>query len=231
MPHDSRPYPTILQPRDLTRFWSLVEKTEGGCWLWQGICRPYGRFVVWRGGKQFQYKAHRLAYALTHGAFDWNLEVCHNCPTGDDPRCVNPAHMFLGSHAENMGDAEQKGMMAHGDRLPQTILAPHMVEAIRERYAAGGITQRELAIRYGVDQSVISRIVRGGIWDSASGPLTTPRRKQERNAKLTEEQVAEIRRGYADAESSMSRLARAYGVSIATIHGIIHRNTWKDMPA
>jgi len=225
VPQYARPYPTVLQPHDLARFWSLVKKTDG-CWLWQGVCHPYGRFVL---REQGQYKAHRLAYALTYGPFDWALEVCHNCPGGDNPACVNPAHMFLGDHAANMGDAGRKGRASAGERTRHAALTVEQVAEIRDRYAEGGTTQRDLAGQFGIDQSVVSRLVRGEIWQSAEGDLADTCPRQERNAKLTEDQVRAIRCRYQAGGISMGQLAREYGVVISTIHVVVHRKHWQHV--
>lgn len=86
------------------RFWRQVDKTPG-CWIWKG--GTTGAYGVTRiGGKQ--KKAHRVAWEFVHGQIPDGLVVCHDCPGGDKPLCVNPAHCFLGSQAENMRDFHRK---------------------------------------------------------------------------------------------------------------------------
>lgn len=91
------------------RFWPKVDQSGGGeaCWLWTAgkIPTGYGRFCI---NGRYVY-AHRVAWELTHGQIEGGLFVLHDCPTGDNPSCVNPAHLFLGTQSDNMKDCYQKG--------------------------------------------------------------------------------------------------------------------------
>jgi len=91
------------------RFWSNVDKS-GVCWLWTASTRyGYGRLKV--GARRIQ--AHRVSWELHHGPIPEGLCVLHNCPGGDNPTCVNPAHLWLGTRADNAADRDAKGR--HGN--------------------------------------------------------------------------------------------------------------------
>lgn len=88
------------------RFWSKVDKkSDQECWLWKGGLMPlgYGSFQV---GVRRSITSHRQAWILTHGHIPLRLHVLHRC---DVRRCVNPSHLWLGTHQENMADMVAKG--------------------------------------------------------------------------------------------------------------------------
>ena len=147
----------------IAAFWAKADKSSGPdeCWNWTAARSPLGcgRFG-WHNHQTRQ--AHRIAYELTLGAFDAKLEVCHRC---DNPSCCNPAHLFLGTHADNMADMGRKKRYSmpgySGERHPGAKLTDQQVAAIRHLYAAKQGSQRDLARRFGVTQAHISLIVRG----------------------------------------------------------------------
>jgi hypothetical protein len=149
---------------DAERFWSRVNKTDG-CWEWTGcIVNRYGQFYL--NGKGV--KAHRYSYIIHHPiTIDlWEhreICVCHRC---DNPKCVNPAHLFLGSNADNMKDkmAKGRGKQPKGEKQALSKLTETQVREIRNKYANGGITQQQLALEYGVNKSNINKLIRRKRW-------------------------------------------------------------------
>lgn len=148
------------------RFWSKVNvRTPKSCWEWRGsLVGGYGTFRV--GPKV--HKAHRVAWMLSCDAEVGDLHVLHRC---DNPRCCNPAHLFLGTNADNVADKVSKGRQAKGlghgvpgARNKQAKLTPDRVLEAKELLANGNISQREVAQRFGVSQSAISLIVLGKNW-------------------------------------------------------------------
>lgn len=143
------------------KFWRLVDRRgDDECWLWRGATtRGYGAFhPTWRE----TVKAHRYSYVLHGGSLAHGQVVCHRC---DNPGCVNPAHLFAGTQAENMADMAAKGRRASGAVLAtrgRAKLSPEARSAIRQ--ARGSVRVSALAERYGVSASAVYRVLAGTCW-------------------------------------------------------------------
>ncbi len=145
-----------------TRFWSKVNKTDT-CWLWTAyrLVEGYGQIRI--NGKI--HRTHRLSYLIAYGDFSPKLSVLHKC---DVPACVNPAHLFLGTLADNNLDMTNKGRRATGKSIfinrTTTKLTDVQVVCLREDFINLNLTQAQLAKKYGISQSVVSRIVNKHSW-------------------------------------------------------------------
>lgn len=168
------------------RFWMKVQRCEHGetcpdcCWLWRGTQTRggYGNVGIRQDGRPRTMRANRLSWILAHGAIPAGMNVLHNCPTGDNRLCVNPAHLWLGSHKENTQDALRKGRLATGERHglhrhPERIARGEHIGGARLsreqvldiRYlTAHGMPQRLLGAIYAVSGATIGKIVRGESW-------------------------------------------------------------------
>jgi hypothetical protein len=136
-------------------FWSLVDKNgPSGCWIWKGcsLKRGYGQ-VRFNGIKQ---SAHRMSWILVKGAILDGLWVLHKC---DNPPCVNPEHLFLGTHEENVKDCVAKGraLGPRGEMQGNSKLTRDQVLEIRERIAEGE-SDVVLGQAYGVSGRTINDI-------------------------------------------------------------------------
>ena len=149
-----------------SRFWKKAMK--GGadkCWEWKGNRHPrykYGRITI----DYHPWAAHRLSWEIHYGEIPAGLNVCHIC---DNPPCVNPDHLFLGTHEENMKDMKIKGRGKGNPNLfgvnhPKSKLTDNHILEIRAKYSSGKYSQRELAKEYKVTQPLIHRIVSRQMW-------------------------------------------------------------------
>jgi len=179
-------------PKDIERFWSHVDKT-GECWLWTGGRSQHGGYGQFRVSKTLCVYAHRLAWELTNGPIPEGLWVLHNCPEGDRPACLNPAHLWLGTHDENMADMVAKGRhqtgerhwtqrhpelvprgddafsrlhperVARGEQCGTAKLNERQAREIRRRRSEGELLST-LAREYGVAATTICAIAKGRLW-------------------------------------------------------------------
>ena len=149
----------------MSSFWSRVSKPNGedGCWEWTGSRKPsgYGGFAL-RG--QWE-AAHRASWKIHRGDIPDGLHVLHRC---DNRRCVNPSHLFLGTHEDNMADCVAKGRTVRGERKPSAKLTEDDVRAIRSAYVPWKNGVYRLAAEYGVSPGTVTAIVKRRKWAHVS---------------------------------------------------------------
>lgn len=142
------------------RFWEKVEKPiENGCWVWKAYKdkRGYGQFWPTRASP---VRAHRVAWELANGPIPAGMDVLHHC---DNPSCVYPAHLFLGTQSDNILDCVSKGRFNRpfGEGNWKAKLTASQVKEIRQ---ATELSQRKLAEKYHVSQWTIKSILHRKSW-------------------------------------------------------------------
>jgi hypothetical protein len=156
-----------LTPKVRDRYEKKVDRSgcPGACHEWTAYRNKggYGQFNI----EGRMYPAHRIQWTITnHQDIPPGMLVCHSC---DNPSCVNPNHLWLGTNADNTRDKVEKGRAAYaaGEANGSAILTEDKVRMIREEYALGGITCKALAAKYGVSMNTISLTINRKIWKHA----------------------------------------------------------------
>jgi DNA-binding XRE family transcriptional regulator len=169
--HGGRVTPTPIEQR----FWSKVDKHgPDECWNWTDFLDRDGYGSIASGGKRPErvYKAHRYSYELHYGVDPGKLFVMHKC---DNPACVNPAHLELGTNADNVRDCWNKGRATFrpsmpGASHPLSKVTPEIATQIRIAYRTRDLIQTELAIEFGVSKGTVYYILKGKHWTVKGQP-------------------------------------------------------------
>ena len=145
----------------IVRFWNKVDRRGGpeACWPWLAGCVRDGRGVFYPRRNR-QIVAARIMWALTYGPVPDGMVVCHHC---DNPSCVNPVHLFIGTQADNLADMRSKERGARGERHGISVLTEANIHEIR-RMLAAGIRITAVARHFGVSRRNIGMIKSGHRW-------------------------------------------------------------------
>lgn len=191
-----------MQASVAERFWSKVNEDgpmmkgmETKCWLWTAAVfgkTNYGAFQLERQA----HRAHRVAWMLTFGEIPAALFVLHRC---DNPKCVRPEHLFLGTHTDNMNDRDSKGRQAQGERHAMTTLPD-----LRGR---------------------LSKIMSS----SKKHKESRPKGSTHWNSQVTERDVLKIRAEYTGKYGQYISLAKKYKTTRVVIMNIVKRKTWQHV--
>lgn len=203
-----------------------VPEAITGCWLWRGAVLGSGKHTY---GELRKARAHRVSWELHCGPIPDGMEVCHRC---DTPLCVNPGHLFVGTHYENMQDRNRKGRTTIGRQYSSTLLSEEAVREIR----ASADNHRALAARYGVNYRTISQVRKRQIWQHVDGersdnPEANLSHKGSTHplAKLTESDIPVIRARLRNGDRRID-VARDYQVSPQLIGAIKAARIWGHVP-
>ena len=158
----------ILTDSNVANFWRKVKKAgEHDCWEWTAYKNDRGYGVMDFGSRRLglrrTYKAHRVSYFIHNGDFDENLNVCHHC---DNPGCVNPNHLFLGTQKDNVRDMLSKNRQnpIKGSKNVWAKLTEADAIEARQLYEKGNYSQRQLACKYGVSHKTIWLLIHRKKW-------------------------------------------------------------------
>jgi hypothetical protein len=150
------------------RFWPKVAiGAEDECWEWQAYRNPKGYGIIRPSRSTTFLVASRVSWELTHGPIPEGLCVCHSC---DNPPCCNPAHLFLGTKADNAHDMYAKGRRptVYGEATANAKLTEDLVREVKRRYSGKRGEVIALAREYGIHPGTLLDVLRGRTWSHVS---------------------------------------------------------------
>lgn len=141
------------------RFWKYVEKSNNGCWTWLR-----GKTKAGYGYLTINYKnhyAHRLSWRLTYGIIPKNAVIMHRC---DNPACVNPEHLRLGTQKDNLQDMWNKQRGSMGNEHPFAKVTDEDVKKIRKLGKIKNLYRREIGEMFGISRQAVTDIIYNRTW-------------------------------------------------------------------
>jgi hypothetical protein len=148
------------------RFWKHVNKKENDeCWVWSAACTSHGYGIIGKTGGKRLALTHRYSYELHYGSIPEDMDICHEC---DNPPCVNPNHLFIGTAQDNIIDAVSKGRVIPpvprlGENNNKAKLTVNQVKEIKKMLSSG-VKGRDIAAEFATSEYNISDIKRGKTW-------------------------------------------------------------------
>lgn len=223
-------------------FFERINITES-CWLWTGGKKEpgsYGRILI-PGTHKFM-RAHIASWILHFGPIPTGQKVCHDCPRGDNKGCVNPAHLWLGTQADNMQDAVEKGLFANrtGEDAGNSKLTWEIVRKIRSDFSTTPLTMLEIADRLSITRNQVWSIIKGHSWLDAGYTYDKSKicsKTKTRSTfgeshpfrKLTDDSVREILNLCRSGTLSHPEIAVRFGINISVVSRINTGSTWKHI--
>lgn len=213
-----------IEQDQIDRFWSKVDKSpgqgpNGECWEWQAGQKNdegYGGFYIRQINNTMN--SHKVAFLIAHnfGLDDIpkDIVVRHRC---NNPKCVRPEHLVMGTHKDNSQDMVRGGTSLAGTKNPRAKLDWDKVKTIREMWATGQYGTTQLAAQFGVTQAVIWHVVENRTWVVED---YQPIRVSKRD-KFSNEVVEEIRRKRQEGVP-LAALVQEYGISMSHIHNLVN---------
>lgn len=199
-------------------FWVKVRRTRG-CWKWTAACNRAGYGHFWWAG--VCYLAHRFSWEMHNGPIPDGLLVCHRC---DNPECVRPDHLFLGTHSDNAADRHTKRRDGdhRGTANGRARLTEADVHAIRTAWDAGDRVE-DIAERFDISEPTACQVGTRKTWAHLPGPPCSRVDGRTRRHRLQATDAERIRAEYTAGGVRQSDLATRYGVCLQTIRNIVCR--------
>lgn len=184
-----------------------IEISESGCWEWTGgKTVGYGTLKMQEIYGNFKILAHRLSYVAFKGeSIKDGLFVCHKC---DNPKCINPDHLFLGTQKQNLLDCSAKGRTLTGEKSATCKYSKSQILKVKELLESGK-TGKEISKITGISTSHVCRIRKGYTWKHETA---TSEEMAHANRKYSDEQIAKVAELIADGVISSTEIAKISGV-------------------